>query len=58
MGPFSSINCVKFNPCLFNNNGDIINVFAMGDNDGNISVWTISEKFCTKKPLMLFKSHK
>lgn len=39
MGPFSSINCVKFNPNLYDYDGYVINVFALGDNDGNISIW-------------------
>lgn len=45
MGPFSSINCVKFNPRLFRSQGCIINVFALGDSDGNITVWGIGDKF-------------
>lgn len=44
IGPFSSINVVKFSPILFKMEGDeYFNVFAMGDNDGNISLWRIRE---------------
>ena len=57
MGPFSSINCVKFNPNLYNYKENIINIFALGDNDGNISIWGIGEGFTSKKPLLFLKSH-
>ena len=58
-GPFSSINCVKFSPILYlYNNTEPINVFAMGDNDGSISVWGIGERFYSKQPFFLLKSHK
>ncbi len=63
MGPFSSINCIKFNPNLFRmydketDKECIINVFAMGDNDGNLSLWGIGDGFQQKKPFFLFKSH-
>jgi protein HIRA/HIR1 len=47
MGPFSSINCIRFNPQLYRLNIPvgkdnpatktvIAVVFAMGDNDGNV----------------------
>jgi len=57
MGPFSSINCIKFNPILFEKSGIVISVFAMGDNDGNISVWGLGDKLINDKPFFLFKSH-
>ncbi|EAR94477.1 TUP1-like enhancer of split protein (macronuclear) [Tetrahymena thermophila SB210] len=57
MGPFSSINCVKFNPNLYENKESVINVFALGDNDGNISIWGIGDGYQAKKPFFLFKSH-
>lgn len=40
-GPFSSINCVKFSPVLYLHDQEPINIFAMGDNDGSISIWGI-----------------
>ena len=58
MGPFSSINCVKFNKNLYENGGKIISVFAMGDNDGNISVWGIGDDYSSEKPFFLLRSHK
>ncbi len=59
MGPFSSINTVKFNPNLYKYEEKyIINIFALGDNDGNISVWGIGENFTQKRPFYLFKSYK
>lgn len=57
MGPFSSINCVKFNQNLFQQGNCVINIFALGDNDGNISIWGIGEGYTPKKPFFLFKSH-
>lgn len=45
MGPFSSINCIKFNPHIYNYKEHNINVFALGDNDGNISIWGIGGNF-------------
>ena len=57
MGPFSSINCIKFNPVLFEKSDAIISVFAMGDNDGNISVWGLGDRLINDKPFFLFKSH-
>jgi hypothetical protein len=30
----------------------------LGDNDGSISLWGIGEKFYSKQPFFLFKSHK
>ena len=57
MGPFSSINCVKFNPHLYElPTNQIVNVFAMGDSEGNISLWLLGEKFVSKKPFLLLKS--
>lgn len=57
MGPFSSINCIKFNPLLFEKSGAIISVFAVGDNDGNISIWSMGDKLVMDKPFFLFKAH-
>ena len=57
MGPFSSINCVKFNPHLFIFENNKISIFAMGDNDGNISIWGLSDKLVMNKQFFLFKSH-
>jgi len=57
MGPFSSINCVKFNPNLYANKETVINIFALGDNDGNISIWGIGDNYTARKPFFLFKSH-
>ena len=57
MGPFSSINCVKFNQNLYEYKKNIINIFAQGDNDGNISIWGIGDGYVAKKPFFLFKSH-
>jgi hypothetical protein len=37
----------------------VINVFALGDNDGNISVWRLANGMNDKdlKAMKLFKSH-
>lgn len=57
IGPFSTINCIKFNPNLYElPSGDIVSVFAMGDSEGNITIWLIGEKYVSKKPLMFFRS--
>ena len=57
MGPFSTINCVKFNPHLYElPSTDIVSVFAMGDSEGNITLWLIGEKYVSKKPLMFFRA--
>ncbi len=36
IGPFSSINCIKFSPMLYRDGEKQICVCAMGDNDGNV----------------------
>lgn len=54
LGPFSSVNAVKFSPVLYNHEG-VKNVFAMGDNDGNISFWHLNQKG-PEKPILLLKS--
>jgi len=43
MGPFSSINCIKFSPVLYKKNDYVISVFAVGDSDGNVTIWEIYE---------------
>ena len=64
MGPFSSINCIKFNNWLFRKNGLVVSIFAMGDNDGNISIWGMIDNSIENNsvkeyetPLYLSKSH-
>lgn len=58
MGPFSSINVVKFSPILFKYNQEYCNIFAVGDNDGNISFWRINDTITDEKPFLLIKGHK
>ena len=42
VGPFSSINALKFNPMIRRSeNDDILNYIAIGDNDGNLSIWKV-----------------
>lgn len=57
MGPFSSINCIRFSPVLYEKSDAVISVFAMGDNDGNISIWCLGDKLLMDKPFFLFKAH-
>jgi protein HIRA/HIR1 len=54
IGPFSSVNSVRFSPVLYQQDG-IKSVFAMGDNDGNISFWHLNSKF-PEKPIFLLKN--
>ncbi|CAD8192363.1 unnamed protein product [Paramecium pentaurelia] len=60
VGPFSSINVVRFSPMLFknSNSNEYFSVFAIGDNDGNISLWQINENQIDEQPFLLVKGHK
>ncbi|CAD8130578.1 unnamed protein product [Paramecium sonneborni] len=47
LGPSSSINVARFSPMLFKNsntNNEYSSLFAIGDNEGNISLWQINKK--------------
>lgn len=50
---------VRFSPILYKFEERIFSVFALGDNDGNISVWRLSNdmKDNELKAMKLFKSH-
>lgn len=34
---------MRFSPILFKFNESYCNIFAVGDNDGNVSLWRLSE---------------
>jgi len=55
-GPFSSITCVKFFPGIFDKQGGVSTVFAMGDAFGQISIWELSDKKLREAPLCLLKN--
>ena len=58
IGPFSSINCLRFSPVLYRYQDKVINVCAMGDNDGNVQLWGIGDSgFQSKHPFFFLKSH-
>ena len=53
-GPTSSISCVAFQEQMYKNesNRSVYSIFAMGDSDGNISIWRTGNK---GKPLKYLK---
>ena len=59
VGPFSSINALKFNPMIRRSEkDDFLNYIAMGDNDGNMSIWKVhNDMERDEGPFVLVKSH-
>jgi len=51
-GPSAAITCVSFLDCIFKKDKDFFGVFAMGDSDGNISIWQTK---ANSKPLFYIK---
>ena len=55
-GSFVPITCIKFMPCIFNRQGKIFTIFALGDAYGNISIWEFGEGSQRDSPLCLLKA--
>jgi len=51
-GPSAAITCVAFLDMIFKKDKDFFGVFAMGDSDGNISIWQTK---ANSKPLFYIK---
>jgi WD40 repeat protein len=55
LGHVSSISCATFNPNLYEIDGEVSSILAMGDSHGVVSLWRIGSKPCTE-PLLIINS--
>jgi len=44
LGHVSSVSCAKFNPNLYEYEGEITSILALGDSHGVVSLWRIGNK--------------
>ena len=56
IGHRTPINCLKFNPHIYDFEGDKVFILAMGDSSGALSIWRIGTNKIYSEPLIIASS--